>query len=221
MAIFAKDNFTDTNGTAITSHTPDIGGSWTNHASFGNNFATIQSNKFQGTGVGLTAYYCNATPGGADYTVAIDQTGGEQGSGTTNGQGPMGRIDTAAITGYWARYSPNNGGWQLFKSVAGTSTQLGATQTATLTASQVYHLVLSMVGTTISMIVDGTTLVSVTDSSISAAGKAGIRSAQLNTGTYLLDNFVATDTTSSGGPFPFFTRQAMSGGFREMAGGLI
>jgi hypothetical protein len=146
LVVFASDLFTDANGTTLQSHTPTGGGTWTKHS---------------------------ATPPAADYDVACDVL--LISATTTNGAGPAGRMDAAANTCYFARYNSNTGGWELFKLVAGVATQLGSTVTQSLTLAQRYRATLSLRGTTISLAVDGVTIISVTDSAISAAGAVGLR----------------------------------------------
>ena len=67
--------------------------------------------------------------------------------------------------------------WTLYKIVSGTFTQLATGNSGTgftLARGTYRRFTLSCIGTTISASVDGTTLASVTDSSITAAGKAGL-----------------------------------------------
>lgn len=63
---------------------------------------------------------------------------------------------------------------KLFKNVGGTVTQLGATTSISFPQGD-YHLFrLSTIGTTISVLQDGASILSVTDSSVTAAGKCGL-----------------------------------------------
>ena len=64
-----------------------------------------------------------------------------------------------------------SGGYKMYKCVAGTFTPLGSTYTAAATTG--VQLVVN--GTTISTVIGGVTVISATDSAISAAGNAGIR----------------------------------------------
>lgn len=63
---------------------------------------------------------------------------------------------------------------QLFKAVGGTFTQLGSNYAFNVSAGGTYTVRLDMNGTTIRALLDGTQRISVTDSSHSGAGRAGI-----------------------------------------------
>jgi len=170
---FLVDSFTDTTGTAITAHTPETGGAWVLQTGYApTNPLTISSTGTAYARDGLDVYRNTAAPASADYYVECVLVW--KSTKSDDAMGVMGRADAAANTLYWARFSASAGGYQLFKTVAGTNTQLGTTQTATFTSGS--HTVrLTMLGSTISMSVDGTTLVSVTDTAITAAGFAGVR----------------------------------------------
>jgi len=84
-------------------------------------------------------------------------------------------MDASANTMYFARYHSGNAGWELFKLVANVATQLGSTVPLAFPSGQQIALRLTMVDTTISMQVNGVTVVSVSDNAISAAGLAGFR----------------------------------------------
>lgn len=63
---------------------------------------------------------------------------------------------------------------RLFKVVSNTKTQLGSDVAVTLTRGYIYRLHLSMIGTAINVWIDGVSLISTTDSSITASGIVGI-----------------------------------------------
>ena len=90
--------------------------------------------------------------------------------------GVVGRLDTANTNGtyYYLRYEQTNLVWVLYKVVSGTWTWLGQSGTQTLSTGTTYRVALDMTGTSIRALVDGTQVVSVTDSSITAAGRGGI-----------------------------------------------
>jgi len=69
------DTFTDTNGTALTAHTPDIvpgGSSYAMH----NGALEIQSNKLQ-LPSGTNTAYANINSGASDVTVSVDYVSGQ------------------------------------------------------------------------------------------------------------------------------------------------
>lgn len=192
MATFAQDLFTGTNGTAISAHTPDVGGSWVAHPASGDTLV-IASNRARSSG-GEGDYYNNGTPGSADYDVSADLFV----ASNSNYAGVTGRASTTVVTWYGAGYDNGNTRWEFFKGVAGSFTTLD-TSTATLTASNTYNVKLSMLGTTIKLIVDGVTLKTATDSAIAAAGKSGCYSQSGAGSGYHIDNFLAADAGGGGG----------------------
>lgn len=185
--------------TTLSSHTGEVGATWTKHSAAGSNAEIITSTgRLRSVTINNSAiYYASGSPTNANYKVEADvYVASQPGSSAA---GVTGRVDTSADTYYHCRFSSSGGGWQLFKFVSGTATQLGSTSAATLTNGNTYHLELNMNGTTIACKVDGSTVVTTTDSAISSAGKAGIRMHQAggvtpSDGTgFQLDNVTATD----------------------------
>lgn len=62
---------------------------------------------------------------------------------------------------------------KLFKRISGVSTQLGTTQAINFTRGTYRHIKLDIQGTALTVFFDGAQILSVTDSAISSAGKAG------------------------------------------------
>ena len=178
------DSFTDTNGTLLNAHTSDSGPGWT-LASADNNGA-IQSNALLANGTANpTVYLYNSTPPTADYSVqAVLLIQSDSGSGV------IGRADAIGTTYYQARYFKSLNQWQLFSTVAGASTTLG-TYSETVTAGTTRTVKLTMAGTTITLLVDGVSQISVTNSAITAAGKAGLRLTKSTSAT--VDSFSLND----------------------------
>ncbi len=221
MAQFVSDNFTDTDAVAITSHTGDVGATWTKHGFATNTSApTIRSNRLKtdDTGAVNSIYYASGSPASADYTVAIDYIPGSAGPETGDIVGPLGRVATAANTFYGALYLQSAGGIRLYRFVTGTGTVIVAAVAFTPLAGVQYRMTLDMQGTTIAMRVqrssDSQWLASantwqasqvncgsVTDSNITAAGKAGFwtLSQSSNDGQkFRLDAFSADDIAGAG-----------------------
>lgn len=165
-----SDTFTGTAGTALESHTADTGETWTKHTSLGSGTADIRNNQVRGSAT-PALFWSSWTPPAADYYVEITLDVLDTGSPDT--PGASGRIDTAANTHYHARYSRISAGAQLFKFVAGTATQLGSTFSYTPADGDTIRL--DMAGTTIRLLINGVERISVTDSAITATGKAGLR----------------------------------------------
>jgi hypothetical protein len=170
--VTASEAFTAADGTLITA----LALPWTKHVNATNTTApTVQSNRIFGENANtISLYYRDDwVPSSADYAVECNVV-----LITDNNLsicGPVGRLATAATTFYSVRYNTQTNVWQLFKFVAAAGTQLGTDQAATLTPGQNYRARLEMRGSTIAMVVDGATLVSVVDAAIPAPGRAGIR----------------------------------------------
>ncbi|MGO7779478.1 SGNH/GDSL hydrolase family protein [Rhizobium ruizarguesonis] len=183
--LFASDSFADPDGTIITNHTGEKGASWLPQ----NGYTPATPNGIKNgrmwspTATGVYRVVAdNVGIPSADYYVEAVLTRVSVLAG--DNVGIIGRAQTSANTLYFARYNDTAGGWQLFKTVAGTSTQLGATIADTFAATAQKTLRLTMQGTAISVQVDGVTIINVTDSAIASAGRPGCRF-----------GFAQTDTT--------------------------
>lgn len=169
------DSFTDADGTLITSHTGEIGATWTVQNGYAPATApTIASNGLYAPVV-PAAYYASGVPSSANYYVECELNFRSSAAGDTNG--PAGRVTVGANTMYFCRYNVAAGGWQLQKLVTGTITQLGSTVAESFPTGQTRRLGLLMMGDTITMRLDGVDILVRTDASISAAGRAGFRTA--------------------------------------------
>lgn len=183
---FANDTFTDTNNTALEAHVSDSGHAWTKHSSSASG-AKINSNRTSGdVDSSLALYYSAVTPASADYDVTATITLVTANVALTS---VAGRISTSANTCYFARYQGASTRYEIFKTVAGSSTVIG-TYSVTESNGDVRTLRLSMVGTSIRLYVDGVLRISATDSAITAAGKPGIRFGDVASST-TLDNWSA------------------------------
>lgn len=200
---FASDTFTGTAGTALTAHTPDVGGSWANPG--GISSVLSNANRVRGGTAGNESdHVCAGTPAGADYDVQVDlipltvtssYAGCAGRSDATMGtNGTTGRVYLAFHDGTAATPC-----WTLQKGVNNTYTNI-ATSNATLVANNVYTILLQMRGSAQTVFVNGVSTVTGTDSAVTAAGKAGILirdAAASNSADYHLDNFSATDAVTS------------------------
>lgn len=192
---FVSDTFTGTAGTALASHTGEVGATWTVHPSYANDAVLTDANRVRvnGTNVG---YYASGVPATAEYDVsavfrAID-------SSVTTGIGTTGRMATAADTMYLLR--PSAGVWQLFKAVSGAFTLLGSYSQA-LTVGVDYTVKLEIRDAAKKVYIDGVERISSADNAITGAGRAGLRggNAATNTTGVHLDDFTATDAGGGGG----------------------
>lgn len=180
--VFLQQTFTGVPGTVLTALTPTIGGTW----SAMTGYVPSSPSAIDTAGTALYAassnasYQNSATPSTADYYVeavfnAVTALAGDF-------YGIAGRINPTVQTYYMFRYAQAAAQWQLIKVVSGTSTTLGTfADTVNTGDSRIARL--TMVGSTISGSVGGSVVVSVTDTAITAAGLAGMRTAMTQTGT--------------------------------------
>lgn len=179
--VFAQDSFTDAAGTDLTAHAPESGGGWSLYDNVG---VTSTSPKINAAGrlynQGTTSTARFGTPPSANYYVEavidfVSAVASETVGITARDSG-----NTTTLDCYIFRWSGGN--WQLFKTVDGTTTQLGSNVPDALTSGS-RTIRLTVNGSTISGSVGGSVVVSVTDTDITAAGKAGIRNTTAQTAT--------------------------------------
>ncbi len=167
------DSFTDTTGTALSSHTGELGASWTHQAGGAN--AQINSNTVSRAGIlgGYTIDYASATPASADYSVEADLIVRSNLLGDDTGV--IGRLNTATTAFYMARWDQLTSSWALVRYSSGVANNLAtASVPAGLTVGESYRLKLQMIGTTLNLYVNGILVTTATNSTLTAAGKAGI-----------------------------------------------
>lgn len=200
MAAFVSDTFTDTNGTSLNAHTPDVGGAWTDTPSPPtSSLADIESNHLECNAHFETNRFYNdaAQPSGDYYVeVVITQNGSH---GWNNFAGVLGRVQQASGTleCYEAVWIENGSSdqWELFKWSGGSPTSLGTWADAFASGTRTVRL--EMNGTAIKVFVDTVERISVTDATWST-GRAGLTIAGGLLNGLLLDNFVA-DVLGGGG----------------------
>lgn len=220
MPGFVEDSFTDTSGTVLSSHTPNIGGTWTKHGSYTGDMNISDANRLRmGSGTASRCFYNSTDPAGAEYDLeCIDRVI----TAANNAFGMAGRIATGANTMYMMRYQQSTGNWQLYKIVTGTATLLGEF-TQARTSSTESTVKLEIRDATKKVYIDGVERISSTDNAITAAGKAGFRDgsgvAGSNTTGIHLDSFVATDVGGAAGQ-PAIRRFGGFAGIRTFGGSL-
>lgn len=176
---FVDDTFTDADNTLITNHAPDSGLAYYTQPAFSASpHASVINNRLVGTSASGVYFNNQAARFGADYYVEakldfLSTIAGEN-------VGITARAAPNAQTFYVARWGQSSSSFALFKSVAGTLTQLGSSYVTTFTSgSKVLRLTCN--GSTISVSVDGVTVISVTDTDIPLQGFAGVRFLALQT----------------------------------------
>ncbi len=194
MGVFASDQFAGTAGTDLTAHTPNVGGSWAQVSGITGVIKLIGDGTAKGDSGGDSLYYNNGTPGAADYTVEADLTQ----VSNLDVVGICARLSTGAKTMYVGYFDNAVPGWKLSVFNAGTETVMQSVSSTLGT-----HVWLTVASTTITLSVQGVAVnTSSVNSAISSAGKAGIFYSNSDWGFGTtgrpMDNFVATDATSSG-----------------------
>lgn len=205
MAQFASDVFTGTPAAALVGTGATTGGTWTNGG------GSASSPIFSGSGAnvreasGLIAQcYLPVTPASADYSVQVDiltESGGSDSASGVIGRKTADSVGTFYLADYYDAPTAGSRQWRLYKFVSGTPTSLGS-YTQNLGASATATVKLEMIGSAIKVYVGGVERISATDSSITAAGRAGIRQGNCalpGSNALFLDNFTA-DTSPKGVP---------------------
>jgi hypothetical protein len=199
---FASDTFTDAAATALDSHSPEVGGPITKHPNYAANAVISNENRARAaSGSGDRLYYYGGSPGSADYDVGGNLHVKTNQAGA--GAGLAGRVDTGADTYYQLHYDQASGAWLLDKVVAGSRTNLGSFSQSLSTATT-YALKLEMRGSALKAYIAAVERISVTDSAITAAGKAAVsfRGAGSNTASYHIDDLVCDDAPAGGSAVP-------------------
>lgn len=194
----ASDSFTGTNWTDLHNHTAEKGGTWLRNAATPTARFYLYGGKThcgQIQGSAGAALYLPVVPASPDYSVFCDIT-----ISTMIGHvGIAGRMSATQNTYYFVYPDPANV-WVLGKRVAGALTVLN--NSINTPGVGTYELELRMTGTTIAFYVDGVLQADETDSSITAAGFGGVRSATVNdagTGKHI-DNFTIVDSSTAPSP---------------------
>jgi len=194
LANRVRDTMTDANWRDLHLHTGEVGASWTRHPSTPNSRWYIFDNRVHCGVAG--ALYASGVPAVSDYTVACDYTIYTDIASISI----CGRMSTSDDTMYYAYYL--GGELVLVKRVAGAITTLGVWISTLTGGGTTYGLALQMIGTAIKVFLNGIERISAIDSSITAAGRGGVRSAGVNdagTGKHI-DNLVLSDTSSTPAP---------------------
>jgi hypothetical protein len=178
---FLHDNYTDADGTLLSAHSPELGGTWSLQTGTSGSFTITGNEAWGGT---TDCHFINsAAPTNADYDVIADLHIVSAISNT--GNGVLGRALTSANTAYMLFLYSFSGTWYLYLSrwVTGGYAELTHVTLPTQpSVGSTHQIKLSMRGTAIKGSYDGTELISVTNSEVTAAGFAGISTAA-NTAT--------------------------------------
>lgn len=190
---FVYDTFTDHAGVALTNHVADSGGGWVLQNGTTTTGPAVISDEGRVYPSGNNAVYANLDAS-TNPNVVVEADLVCKSTLASSQAGLAARMAADSHTLYYARWNYTGNVWQLYKTVNNVSTQLSSNVVSTFTTGT-KKLGLRCVGTTISVEVDGATIISVTDADIPNAGRAGIRSsgtAASNTTGIHIDNLRAT-----------------------------
>ena len=176
---FLTDTFTAATDEDLTAHTPEVGSTWIDHTdgAYSDPIGILASEdqiyKTSGSGAGM--YYNDAAPPSANYCCECVM----RKLTTISANASIAwRVDTASNT--MMIFQINNGtGWRMRKIVAGTQTTIGVEDTTTNIPADGESRTMTACsnGNTHTAFINGVLLGTVggTDSSVTAAGKAGVR----------------------------------------------
>lgn len=180
------DTFTGTDETALSTYDATWVRKATWNGSSGGYVKILSNAAVFDTGSGPAVYYYNSAPSSADYETSVDIT--------ITSDIPIGvamRISSSGENAYFAYIPGKAYNVRLYKVVSGSQSQIGTSSgTVTWTNGSTHNLKIKCTGTSIEAYWDGTLMLTVTDSSISAAGFPGLYIPTASGASY--DNFTAT-----------------------------
>jgi hypothetical protein len=186
-APLAWDTFTGSNGTLLTAHKSNDGGTWTQHPSYSSGDARLNAlNQVVSNSSSAAVFLHSLVHPSSDYSVSVDVTRGASGGFP----GVCARYDSSVDTGYYAYVSFVANDIVLAKRVSGTFTDLGDSGTLSWSVGATKRLTLSVASSSLSLYLDGVLQIGpVTDTAISAVGRAGLYTSGTSPA---LDNWTST-----------------------------
>ncbi len=193
----SSDSFTDTSGKLLTAHTGELAATWTRALGAANATVSNEGRIFKANG-GYSVNHNSLAQATPDYTVAADVV--DKSVISDDAMGVIGRYDSSSNTFYLASWEERDNSWNLALVTNGSISYLDyVPNQPALGIGQTHRLELEMVGSALKLYVDGVLKVSVTDTTLKAAGRAGIMTgrttnsaAQTNTTGLHLDSFQVT-----------------------------
>lgn len=212
MATILSDNFNRADADSL-------GATWTER---GADF-DIVSNEVKMINGGTTgyssAYDSGSTYSSADYTVQV-KTKTNSGGSLVGVAGRRVNYGTDDNDAYFASIRPSAGRVQILKRASGIASSVAVTDAETINFGTYYTVKLDMNGTTIKEFIDGSEILSATDSTHSAAGDAGLMQNDTNEGLQFWDDFLSEDASAGGATVPALDEGMLVGGMLPMGGGL-
>lgn len=196
---FASDSFTGTPVTELSAYNA----SWSKQSGFTvDAFIGVDSGTYVivASDSAYGVYVRSESPASADYSVFCDVTRRAVASAVPQ-MGVVGRAQSGTGTFYAFFHLDSLNETRIYKCVSGTFTQLGSGYSLTLTTGVAVNLELRMSGSSIKGFVDGVERISVTNTDISGAGKAGIIGYKMRVSgsqdTGQIDNFNAVNAAAA------------------------
>lgn len=190
--LLAEDTFTAANGTSLIGRAADTGGTWSavrDNGAFGR--IEVEGNVLEFPGSGSDAYYALSNPSAQNVAVTADLTYASGGGAV----GVLARVNGSDGTfeGYLGRLNYIGGVCQLYVFTNGSPTEISTSSPLGLPVTGSGELVLRCTGTTIEVDWNGSTVISVTDDTLTGAGSVGI--GQFRGDPITLDNLSAEATS--------------------------
>lgn len=175
--VFLRDTFTESiQNVDISSHLPEVGGAWSKLGIVANQlFYVYTTGALANSSTGGDIALNSADPPGSDYTVTVVGTPGS--SLNDRGFGPCVRVQTDKSA--YCAFVTGIGRFQIARYAAGETNPYGTEALAeayyTLPDTSAYYTVsISISGSSISATIEDLGTISASNSTISAAGKAGV-----------------------------------------------
>jgi hypothetical protein len=219
------DTFTEASTTALTSHTSDSGHTWV-HWAGSTTVPNVYSTLGGVVGAGATSvqvYRTSVIATSADVDV-VAQTRYETAT-TMISMGVCARLDSGGTAGYLAAYVPASSAWGVFRLSGTTATQVGSfSSSVSYVFGDTPDIVFSVTGTgatvSLDLTVDGSLMVSTTDTSGSRVTAAGYGGVWFNIGTPAACMFLGEITFSdSAGGTAYVITSPVGGQIKQLSGG--
>ena len=177
IAQLTRDSFTGPADAKLQDHTPDTGGTWLKHGAGPNDAVLTDAGRMRKAGsTSFSLYRSDPASSSPNYTVSADVVAVS--TIANDAVGLVGRLNTGSntfTTGtyYTARYEQADRRFALYSVVDGTATLLG-TAPRTLAVGSTTRFALDLAGSAIRVLVAGSPVIAVVDTSIVETGRPGL-----------------------------------------------
>ncbi len=194
MGTYVSDTFTDTDGTDLSAHTPTVGTGWAELAGVIN----IESNKAACVAFSGGYYFSAPSPSGADYFVEADVVWDLSDTSAVGALLSRAVYVSSQLFGYALMWDAGAGNIRLVRVDFGVFGDIDASGFS-WTSGDSHHLALAVAADSIQGFVDGSLVVSATDSTYTVIGSAGVFANTAEDGSITFDNYLVSDTGGGGG----------------------